>query len=163
MQSIDHLESAEAAGADARGQIARLIETLSIAARGAEWSVLNRIHAAAVLNVVVGMVEYIERLRAESQHVTFTQSELARDSQVDLLGPWAVERVQAGERAGTSSVDAECGVRCALKGCSVVDRVLQSAIRTAVGNFIGCAGQVDQGGIGTARGKLRHRADAPVR
>lgn len=143
IEGIDDLQRAEATRAVTRGEITGLVQSLSIAARGPERTVLNGIHARAVLHIIVGMVEHVECLRTESENLPFRQPELTRDPNVDLLGPRAVERVQACERAGTSGVDAEGGIRSALKSGSIVDRDLRSSVGTPSGDVVGGAGNVD--------------------
>jgi hypothetical protein len=62
--------------------------------------VLNGIHSCPVLNLIVGMIHRMENLHLQGDGVALSEIEAAGHSEVDLLCPRSVERIQSGKRAG---------------------------------------------------------------
>jgi hypothetical protein len=89
--------------------------------------VLNGIHSCSVLNVIVALIHHIENLYLQGDCGALSEIEAAGHSEVDLLCPRSVERIQSGKRAGVLGIDAEGGVWRALERCGVVHRIRQRA------------------------------------
>src|SRR5262245_12225285 len=113
VQGIDPLQGAEAAAARIRNQVTGLadLRVVRIAAGVTERHKLDRIHAVAILNVEIRMVQDIESLHLQRKTLTFGQLEAARQSEVNLLRPRSVERIQARKWAWSGSINAKRGVR----------------------------------------------------
>jgi hypothetical protein len=87
------------------------------------------------------VVQHIERLHLQRKILSFGQLEAARQPEVNLLRPRTIERVQSCKRAGTGSINAECGVGCALQRRSIVDdvpvRLFAGRIEVIIGRAAG--------------------------
>ena len=118
VQRVDDLELAKTWGGH---EIALLVLGRSVAAGAAERAVLDVTHATAVLDVVVGVIHHVEYLRLQRDGMALGYFECARQSEIDLLGPGTVERVQTGEGTRAAGVDAKSGVGGGLEDSGVVD------------------------------------------
>src|ERR1700730_17785539 len=134
-------------------EIASLIEVSAIAASAVTKSlglVLFGIHPGSVLDVVVGVIRDVEDLRLKGNYVALGEVEAAGQSEVDLLRPRSVERIQSGKRARAAGINTESGVWRTLQRGGVVDGIRQCA-------------DVEQRRVRPSGGKLHGRADCPVR
>src|ERR1019366_6280920 len=116
----DLLQASEIARARIWHQIADLVERSSIAAVAPNGVVLQLINAVAVLHVVVGVVEQIERLHLKFQFLAFLDFKTSRQPNVNPLQPGAIERVQTDAGRGASAIDACGGVRRSLIKSAVI-------------------------------------------
>ena len=103
IERIDHKQLTEVLP---RNQETLLVCALPVSAGWAEGLVLDLAHARAVLNIVVRVIQQVESLRLKRKRVAFGEIELACQGEVDLLSPWAVERIQAGQGTRAAAVDA---------------------------------------------------------
>jgi len=69
------------------------------------------------------MIHHIEDLYLQGDCVALSEFETAGQSEVDLLRPWPVERIQSGKRAGAVGIDAQGRVWRALQRSGVVHRI----------------------------------------
>ena len=106
-------------------EIASLVglRIVRVSAALAEGQILDGIHAIAVLDVVVGMIQQVAGLHLQRQILALGSTETAANSEVDLLRPWSVKRIQTGKWTRAGTVDAECRIGHALQGSAVVQDV----------------------------------------
>src|SRR5579872_441595 len=104
IQSIDHLQRAEPR---LRQQVAGLPDGLPVSAIGADWLILQRVDSVAILHVIVGVVQQVKRLGFDGNALPFSDRDVARQAEIDLLCPWAIRGVQPNIGAGTAAVDAK--------------------------------------------------------
>ena len=114
------LEGSEIARARVGHQVARLIRSCAITTVGADGVVLQLVDPVAVLHVIVGVVEQIERLHLKLQFFAFLDRETAGQSDVDPFQPRPIERIQADSRRGATAIDTRRGVRGAFVKGGVV-------------------------------------------
>src|SRR6516164_5706308 len=120
VQRADDLQSSKAR---MRNQVAGLVQGLAIAARWTCRRVLNGVDSVAVLYVVVGVIQQVEGLGLEKNRLPLCEREAPRDAEINLLRPGTVERVQSGDRAGSTAIDPKCGIGGRLQSRSIVDAV----------------------------------------
>src|ERR1035438_1842705 len=146
VERVDDLKLSEAL---LRYQVTLLIWGGSVAAVRPEGAVLEVAHAVAVLDVIVRVIHHVKGLRLQGHGVALRHFESAREPEIDLLDPGAIEGIQSRKRTRAAGVNAESGVCGGLQGGRIIDRIRQGAY-------------INQRGIGTPGGELHHRAERPV-
>ena len=128
----DFLQGAKIPRTRVGHQVASLLQGCTVTAVGPDWVVLQLVDPVAILHVVVGVVEQIERLRLQLQHFAFPERKTAGQPNVNPLQPRAVERIQSNSRRRASAIDAPRGVCGVLVEGGVVQVVI-SAVTVAEG------------------------------
>src|ERR1700675_2552676 len=154
VQRVDDLKFAEAW---VRHEKASLIESCAIATGGGTiWVVTKRrgrvlygIHSCPVLDVIVDMIHRVEDLRLQGDCVSIVEVKAAGQSNVDLLCPRPIERIQSGKRTRAAGINTESRVWRTLQRGGIVDGIRQCA-------------DVEQRRVGPSRGELHGSADGPM-
>src|SRR5271157_1445206 len=107
-------------------EIASLVWALSVSASVARRQVLDCIDAVAVLHIIVRMIKQVEGLHLQGNPLAFRQRNLSCESQVDLLCPRSIKRIQSHDRARACPVDSQRRVCRALVDSAVVQTAVGS-------------------------------------
>src|SRR5579863_9335559 len=120
VKSVDDLQSSETRF---RQKIASLTLGKAISTVAPHRLILQWIRPVSVLDIVVRVVEEVECLGLERDALIFRDCDVAGQSEVHLLCPGTIERIQTYIRAWPAAINAQGGVRRGLVHRGVVQIV----------------------------------------